>query len=131
MGDEMAPCCQGCQDGCGGYKSHTARSMCGTPGCANTNQEEPDFIDPECLDEGHTRVVRGDTMGVCDSNGFTDYDGQPCSRDCEDRCPDPARALESCDLNPPADGIPLEEFCDNDCIQGATVYPLRRFATAR
>jgi hypothetical protein len=93
MGDEMAPCCQGCQDGCGGYKSRTARSTCGTPGCANTNQEEPDFIDPECLDEGHTRVVRGDTMGVCDSNGFTDYDGQPCSRDCEDHCPDPARAL--------------------------------------
>ena len=85
-GEVDAPCCQGCQDGCGGYKSRSG-------------DYGEDAIAPECLNPDHTRVVRGVTMGICDSDGQTDYDGQPCSRDCEDRCPDPGKALESCDLD--------------------------------
>ena len=105
-GEVDAPCCQGCQDGCGGYKSRSG-------------DYGEDAIAPECLNPDHTRVVRGVTMGICDSDGQTDYDGQPCSRDCEDRCPDPGKALESCDLDPPPEDASLHEFCQNDCVQGA------------
>jgi hypothetical protein len=71
--DEDAPCCQTCQDGCGGYLSAT-----GDAGAAG--------ISPECLDERHTRTVRGETMGVCDSDGETAFDGEPCRRDCDPAC---------------------------------------------
>jgi hypothetical protein len=49
---------------------------------------------------------------------WVDYDGQPCNRDCADRCPDPEKSLMTCDLQKPADGLSLSEFCQNDCIQG-------------
>ncbi len=54
--DDDAPCCQTCQDGCGGYMSATGDYGAGR-------------IAPECLDARHTRTVRGETMGVCDSDG--------------------------------------------------------------
>lgn len=54
--DDVAPCCQTCQDGCGGFMSATGDYGAGG-------------IAPECLDARHTRTVRGETMGVCDSDG--------------------------------------------------------------
>ena len=54
------PCCATCQNGCGGAGSD------------------------ECMDAAHSAVIDGVAYGVCDSNGVTPYDGQPCQRECEE-----------------------------------------------
>ena len=94
-GMESAPCCDTCQDGCGGYNSAT-----GDYGAT--------AIAPECLDERHTRVVDGATMGVCDSDGQTPFDGQPCRRDCDPQCLAAGgieRVLMMCDAGGPPEGV--------------------------
>ena len=53
-------CCATCQNGCGGAGSD------------------------ECMDAAHSAVIDGVAYGVCDSNGVTPYDGQPCQRECEE-----------------------------------------------
>jgi hypothetical protein len=46
------PCCQLCQDGCGGFKSES-----GAYGASK--------IAPACMDSQHTLTVAGESMGVC------------------------------------------------------------------
>lgn len=109
--DDNAPCCQTCQDGCGGYLSATGEY--GASGIA-----------PECLDDRHTRIVRGETMGVCDSNGEDPFDGEPCRRDCDSACEAIGgieRVLIECDDTYPGDGASFDEICANNCVQSLII----------
>jgi hypothetical protein len=80
-----------------------------------------DPLPPQCLDERHTREVRGAVMGICDSDGETGWDGQPCRRDCAGDCPEPerlARCSRRGDITAGLGEAGGRDFCLDPCVQG-------------